>query len=76
MMQTETGKYAWLQAYLLEEAPDNGKGATICCCSSHCNIDEQFLHQGKQECTSAHGKKDELVKLYDQSQSLPMYLQN
>lgn len=62
MQQTETGKYEWLQAYLLEEAQDNGKEATICCYSSHCNIDEQLPHQGKLECTSASSRKPSIKK--------------
>lgn len=57
MLQTETGSYELLQVGLLEEDQDNGKEATICCYNSHCSIDEQLLHQGKLECTSAASSK-------------------
>lgn len=40
------------------EVQYNEKEAIICCCSSHYNIDEQYLHPGTQEYISAvHGKK-------------------
>lgn len=54
--QTEIGNYGWLQGGLLVEAQDNGKEATRCCYSNHCNIDEQSLHQGIPVCTSAVNK--------------------
>ena len=53
MHQIEIGNYGWLQGGLLVEAQDNGKEAIRCCCNNHCNTDEQSLHQGIQECTSA-----------------------
>lgn len=56
MHQTEIGNYGWLQGGLLGEARDNGKEATKCCCSNHCNIDEQSLHQGIPVYTSAVNK--------------------
>lgn len=57
MHQIGIGNYGWLQGGLLAEAQDNGKEATRCYCNNHCNTDEQSLHQGIQECTSAVKEK-------------------
>lgn len=53
MQQTETGNFWWWQGGLLVEVQGNEKEATICCCNSHCSIDEQSLHQEIQEYTTA-----------------------
>jgi len=61
MQQTETGNFWLWRVDLLVEAQDNEREATVYCCSSHYNIDEQSLHQGIPECTSAIIEEEERI---------------
>lgn len=50
------------------EAQDNGKEATGCCYNIHYSIDELFLHQEKQGCTSA--VKEENLVIHEHPQNV------
>ena len=62
MQQTETGNFWSWQVDLLVEAQGNERGATVYCCSSHYNIDEQSLRQGIPEYTSAIIEEEERIR--------------
>jgi len=69
MPQTETENCVWWQGGLLVEVQGSGKGATIYCCNSHYNTDEQSLHQEIQGYTSAtHNNFHELFTTFSSTE--------